>query len=118
MKKMNASPEKGHNTKHYKAQFPQGTNKGQFHQNISLYLLVIHHILEDSNFQGHLNGNLESYRNCVHDVHVIYFSVNLLQDMDIFILITIKEYSNIDYIYIYIYIYTHTHTHTHTHTQN
>ena len=35
-KKMNASPEKGHDTKHYKAQFLQGTNKGQFHQNIRL----------------------------------------------------------------------------------
>jgi hypothetical protein len=29
MKKMNANPEKGHDTKHYKSQFPQGTKKAQ-----------------------------------------------------------------------------------------
>jgi hypothetical protein len=38
MRKMNASTEKGHNRKHNKAQFPQGTKKGKFHQNITLYL--------------------------------------------------------------------------------
>ena len=60
MKKMNASPEKGHDTKHYKAQFPQGTNTGQFHQNIRHYLPATHHILEDTNLQGHLHDSFES----------------------------------------------------------
>jgi len=41
--------------------------KDSFTKTSDFYLPVIHHILEDSNLQGHLHGNFESYRNCVHD---------------------------------------------------